>query len=241
MNQPGQALNPETPVDHLPTRDGYDRWAEIYDSEDNPLVAVEEPLVRHLLGDVRDQAVLDLGCGTGRHAVWLAAARGACTGAGLLAGDAGAARAKAVDVDVVFRVHDLTEPLPFPPRSFERVVCGLVVDHIADLGSLFREMHRVCRPTGAVVVSMMHPAMMLQGVQARFRDPVSGREVRPASLAHQLSDYVLAAARAGFAFDHLSEHAVDQALADRMERARKYLGWPLLFLMRLLPAGRTTC
>jgi hypothetical protein len=41
--------------------------------------------------------------------------------------------------------------------------------------------------------------------------------------------------------DHLSEHAVDEALAGRLARARRYLGWPLLFLMRLRPAGETAC
>ena len=83
----------------------------------------------------------------------------------------------------------------------------------------------------------MHPAMMLRGVQARFHDPVSGREIRPASVPNQLSDYVMAAVRAGFVIDHLSEHAVDEALANHLERARRYLGWPLLFLMRLAPRG----
>jgi hypothetical protein len=81
----------------------------------------------------------------------------------------------------------------------------------------------------------MHPAMMLRGVQARFHDPKSGQEVRPASHAHQLSDYVMAAARAGCVFDHLNEHIVSEDLACRLERARKYEGWPMLFMMRLLP------
>ena len=39
-------------ADRLPTRVGYDRWAEIYDGYDNPLVAVETPVVRRLLGSV---------------------------------------------------------------------------------------------------------------------------------------------------------------------------------------------
>ena len=115
------------------------------------------------------------------------------------------------------------------------MVCGLVIDHIADLGLLFREMRRVCRPGGWVVVSVMHPAMMLRGVQARFHDAASGREIRPASCPHQVCDYIMAAARAGFEFDHLSEHAVDESLANRVERARRYLGWPMLLMMRLSP------
>ena len=53
-------------------RSGYDRWAVIYDREANPLIALEEPVVREALGDVAGLSVLDLGCGTGRHSVWLA-------------------------------------------------------------------------------------------------------------------------------------------------------------------------
>ena len=143
------------------------------------------------------------------------------------------AKAKSNGLSIVYQEHDLARPLPFAAESFDRVVCGLVIDHIADLRSLFGEMRRVCRPSGCVVVSVMHPAMMLKGVQARFRDPASGREIRPASVANQISDYCLAAAQAGFQFDHLGEHAPDQALADRMERAKRYVGWPMLFVMRL--------
>jgi hypothetical protein len=79
----------------------------------------------------------------------------------------------------------------------------------------------------------MHPAMMLQGVQARFIEPGSGRRIYPQSQPNQISDYVMAAVHAGFRFEHLSEHAVGSDLAAASPRAAKYLGWPLLLLMRL--------
>src|SRR5271170_4520278 len=217
----------------VPTSTGYDLWAASYDTDGNPLMAMEEPLVDQLLGDVRGLAVLDVGCGTGRHCVRLAAKGAVVDALDFSAGMLEQARLKAGGVKIAFRQHDLAERLPFSDGTFDRVVCGLVVDHIADLLGLFREMRRVCRPEGCVVVSVMHPAMMLRGVQARFREAGSGREIRPASCPHQISDYVLAAQRAGFVFDHLSEHAVDEVLANRVERARRYLGWPMLFLMRL--------
>lgn len=53
-------------------RDGYDRWARVYDHDANPLPALEAPHVRAAFGDVRGRDVLDLGCGTGRHTAWLA-------------------------------------------------------------------------------------------------------------------------------------------------------------------------
>lgn len=227
--------SPPSPSEDVPTRDGYDRWASCYDRDDNPLVAIELPFVQQLLGDVQHLTVADVGCGTGRHALWLARAGAKVHAVDFSHAMLQQARHKAGEADVTFHLHDLHTPLPFAPASFDRVVCGLVVDHIADLPLLFREMHRVCRPAGAVVVSGMHPAMMLRGVQARFKDPVTGSEVRPASQVHQLSDYVMAAARAGFAFDHFSEHVVEEGLAERLERARKYVGWPILFLLRLVP------
>jgi len=53
-------------------RAGYDRWASIYDLDGNPMQALEGPIVRAAIGDAHGLHVLDLGCGTGRHALWLA-------------------------------------------------------------------------------------------------------------------------------------------------------------------------
>ena len=85
------------------------------------------------------------------------------------------------------------------------------------------------------MTSVMHPAMVLKGIQARFIDPSTGTEVRPESSPHQVSDYIMGAVRAGLRVVEVSEHLVDAALASKAERARKHLGWPLLFLMKLSP------
>ena len=230
---------PEFSGVELPTRDGYDRWASCYDTDGNPLIALEEPQVDRLLGGVKGLTVLDVGCGTGRHAIRLAASGARVHAVDFSAGMLEQARNKPGAAGVNFQAHDLSQPLLFPDGMFDRVICGLVVDHIADLPALFGEMLRVCRPTGCVVVTVMHPAMMLRGVQARFHDPENGQVIRPASRVHELSDYILAADRAGCVFDHLSEHRVDEALAQRLERARRYVNWPMLFVMRLLPKPLT--
>ncbi len=223
------------PADHVPTREGYDRWAAIYDDDPNPLVALEGPLVEQLLGDVRGRTVLDVGCGTGRHALRLAAAGAAVHALDFSEAMLQQARAKPGAESVTFLSHDLARPLPFPDRSFDRVLCALVLDHVADLTSMFGEFRRVCRPDGFIVVSTFHPAMMLRGVQARFTDPATGRETRLASCPHQISDYVMAILRAGLGIEHMSEHPADEALAARCERARRYVGWPLVLLLRLTP------
>jgi 2-polyprenyl-3-methyl-5-hydroxy-6-metoxy-1,4-benzoquinol methylase len=219
----------------VPTRVGYDQWASSYDDDANPLPALEGPLVEQLLGEVRGLEVLDVGCGTGRHAVSMAARGARVTAVDFSDGMLERAKQKSGNANVTFQVCDLVHALPFAAATFDLVLCALVLDHIADLENLFSEMRRVCRSSGSVIVSTVHPAMMLRGVQARFRDPGDGLEIRPKSYPHQMSDYVMAATRSGFVFDHFSEHSVGEELASRFERARKYIGWPMLLLMRLSP------
>ena len=219
----------------VPTREGYDRWAAIYDGEDNSLIHLEETQIAALLGDVRGRTIADIGCGTGRHALRWAAGGAIVTGVGFSSGMLDRARNKPGAERVTFIQHDLTRPLPLPDAAFERVTCCLVLEHIPDIAALLREMGRICRPDGFIVATELHPAMGLRGISARFTDPASGVETRPASVPKQISDYVMAAIRAGLTIDDLSEHVIDAEIAARSERARKYLGWPMLLAVRLRP------
>jgi malonyl-CoA O-methyltransferase len=236
-----QTQNPDATRDTgameiVPTQSGYDRWAEFYDGEDNPLVLLEEEHIGALIGDARGRAVADIGCGTGRHALPLAAAGARVTAVDFSEAMLQRARAKPGAHSLTFLAHDLARPLPLPSASFDCVTCCLVLDHIADLRSFFLELGRLCKLEGAIIISVMHPAMSLRGVQARFIEPESGRRVSPASVEHRLSDYLMAAISAGLVLEHVSEHAADAALAARSPRAEKYIGWPMLLLMKLRPS-----
>jgi ubiquinone/menaquinone biosynthesis C-methylase UbiE len=214
-------------------RFGYDRWSQIYDQEANPLIGLEEPVVKGAVGDVAGLSVLDLGCGTGRHSIWMAAAGASVTAIDFSEGMMEKARAKPGADKVRFLVHDLHERLPFADRSFDRVVSGLVLEHLHDMAPFFSEAHRVLKPGGRAVVSGMHPAMFLRDVRARFRDPATGEKVEPGSVEHTLGDVVMAAVRAGFTLTGIDERAADAELAARYPRAGKYLGWPMLVVLRL--------
>lgn len=227
--------------DVVSTREGYDRWAAIYDGEDNALIALETAQVEEHMGDVRGLAIADIGCGTGRHAIAWAAAGAHVTALDFSDGMLNRARMKAADRMAAgetpgrldFHVHNLTQPLPLADRSFDRVTCCLVLEHIPDIAALLREMGRICRPDGIILVTELHPAMALRGISARFTDPQTGRETRPASVPKQISDYVMAVKAAGLTLDHISEHAVDESLAARSPRAAKYIGWPMLMVLRM--------
>ncbi|MHC4401416.1 MAG: class I SAM-dependent methyltransferase [Planctomycetota bacterium] len=217
----------------LPTREGYDVWSKIYDDEDNPLITLEDRMIHDLLGDVRGRTIADVGCGTGRHAIRMAKAGARVTALDFSERMLEKAYGKPGSEDVRFTKHDLARPFPLDTSEFDVVTCCLVVDHIADLDGLFRELGRICNANGFILISVMHPAMMLRGVQARFTDPASGQVTCPDSQPHQICDYVMAAVGAGLLIDHMSEHSVDDCLVDNSRRAARYMGWPLLLLMRL--------
>jgi malonyl-CoA O-methyltransferase len=229
----------------IPAREGYDRWSQIYDSEDNPLIALEQQHIQAALGPVAGLRILDLGCGTGRHTLLLARAGADVTGVDFSAGMLDQARRKPGAERVRFVHHDITARLPFGDGEFDLVLCALALEHVRELGAVFGEMRRLIReperrrpagrPAGRIVISEMHPAMWLRGVSAHFHDPETGRDIRPASAGNQISDYVMAAVESGLAIERLAEFSIDEALVARSPRAAKHLGWPLLLLMTLRP------
>ena len=199
---------------------GYDRWAVVYDHDANPLQALEEPVVRAAVGDPPGLVTLDLGCGTGRHALWLAAAGAAATGIDFSEGMLAEARRKQGADAVEFLSHDVHQPLPFADGTFDLVVSGLVLEHVLELAPFFGEAHRVLKRGGRLVASAMHPAMMLRGSRARFTDPDSGEIISPGSVPHSISDFLTAAIRAGFTLTDSQERAPDTEFAARFPRAR---------------------
>jgi len=128
-------------------RGGYDRWAAVYERDANPLQALEESPFRAAVGDTRGLATLDLGCGTGRHSLWLAAGGARVTALDFSAGMLAEARAKPGADAIDFCAHDLHTPLPFADAQFDLVVSGLVLEHLRELGGFFREARRVLKPT----------------------------------------------------------------------------------------------
>jgi len=182
-------------------------------------------------------SVLDLGCGTGRHALWLAEAGAHVTAIDFSEDMLAVARSKRGADGVDFMVHDLHERLPFGSGAFDIVVSGLVLEHLRDLPAFFSEARRVLNSRGRAVISAMHPAMFLRDSQAQFTDPASGEIVRPGSLPHQLSEMIMAAVLARLDLIGVDEYPADRELVARFPRAKKYLGWPMLVVLQLASAS----
>lgn len=209
----------------LSPRDGYAAWSSCYDTDGNPLVALEGPAMRAWFGPVRGRPVLDLGCGTGRHTLALAE-----LGAEpIVALDQSPemlaiAQRKLTGHPVQFVRHALPSRLPLRDGTFDLVAMGLVAEHVADLAALMREAARVLAPGGRCLLSALHSERSASGQTARFIDPQTGHR-RPILTHHRTSeDHRSAGAAAGLEWVAEQELVVDEELAQRLPRAVRYVG-----------------
>jgi SAM-dependent methyltransferase len=139
----------------------YDGFAEAYlaharDGAYNALY--DRPAVLSVLGPVAGAAVLDLGCGPGLYTQELLA-RGACRVVGVDASATmiGLARDR-VGGAVTFHCQDVQAPFGFAgDGEFDAAVLPLVIHHLDDRIAALREVARVLRPGGRLVVSTHHP------------------------------------------------------------------------------------
>jgi ubiquinone/menaquinone biosynthesis C-methylase UbiE/cytosine/adenosine deaminase-related metal-dependent hydrolase len=136
---------------------GFAAWAPIYDTQVNPLLALEERFLRRLLPSIDDKDVLDVGCGTGRwieHLARLGTPRSLC---GIDGSDEmlGVARAKSPTSASLLNAQ--LPHLPLPASSIDLAIASFVLSYVPDIDRCARELARVLRVGGEVFVTDMHP------------------------------------------------------------------------------------
>lgn len=173
-------------------QDQYASWATNYDTPGNPVVIAEEPVVRAILIQYPLGPALDAACGTGRHAAYLAALGHDVVGIDCTPDMLDVAKVKAPAVR--FEAADLTE-LPLPENVVDLAVCTLALTHFPDLVTPMKELARVVRPGGHVVISDVHPFMVMLGSQAVDMEDDSSGFTR--NFIHLHSEYMSAFHAAG--------------------------------------------
>ena len=184
--------------------------------------------------------VLDAGCGTGEYACWFAAHGSQVTGIDLSDGSLSEARAYARQEglrNVVFETRSVLDTR-LPSDSYDLVYCTGVLHHIENSYSGLRELTRVLRPGGKILISLYNAvgflprearrriARRLGGKDLKRRViwgqrlfPLLSRRLTRASLndpASALYDY--------FAIPHQSLHTIGQVLKWFDRLGLEYLG-----------------
>ena len=185
----------------------YTLWAPAYgDEPQNALMRLEQDAVLDLAPPLAGATVLDLACGAGRYLKRLHAAGATCV-VGLDLTPAMLARARSFPGRLLR--GDMTL-LPLADSSFDFVLCGLAVGHVAALSGFLREVARVLRPGGAVVYSDVHPEAAHAGWTRTFRGP-DGRWHTVLHHVHEPGEHRAACAAAGLAIEDVREPRVDFA------------------------------
>jgi len=148
--------------------EAYSLWASTYDSDPNPLLALEERELSPCLSDLRGKRVVDVGCGTGR---WLRKClqRGAQdpVGVDLSAEMLAHAAHKSSLRGRILRGDCLA--LPLRDGIADLVVCSFLAGYVADLGTLGRELGRISKSNADIYVTDFHPQSRTGGWRRTFR------------------------------------------------------------------------
>jgi SAM-dependent methyltransferase len=144
-------------------RELYDAMAADYvaDVEQSPyLLLYEQPRLRGLLPPLRGRRVLDAGCGAGRNAAWLTEEGAEVTG--LDASSEMLSHARERVPAASFSIADLARRLEFSDDTFDVAIASLVLHYLRDWTPTLRELRRVLRVDGVLVISTHHPLMALE-------------------------------------------------------------------------------
>ena len=213
--------------------------------------AIPREVDLRLLGDVSAKRVLDLGCGAGHNAVALARAGARVIAVDESADQIGHARAAIDAAGVRVELHHapLAELAFLRADTIDAAICVGALVQVADIGRVFRQLHRVLRPELALVFSVPHPMFTL--IDPGADDPLRLRrsafddqpfgpvtelvpeEPRTGTYARSFSTLFTELGRAGFRVDTVLEPqptstggphwspAMEQLPATLIVRARK--------------------
>ena len=187
----------------LAPREAYRLWAASYEAE-NAITHLEQGLVHDLSPPPAGLCLLDAGCGTGRRLVGTRARR--AVGVDLSPEMLAAGReTHAFGPNVQLQVGDVRE-LRLPDGAFDLAWCRLVIGHLDECRRAYRELARVTRKGGQVIVTDFHPAAQAAGHRRTFRRDGAVHEVE--HHVHAVDEQVAAAAAAGLSLIGRSEAAV---------------------------------
>ena len=215
-------------VERPGVREGYDRWSETYDATPNPLVSLDRRYTLDALDPRPGELVLDAGCGTGAHLRTLRAARTRPVGIDFSRGMLRVAQRSAPGVALA--QADLNREFPVRHGAFDALVSALISEHLSDLRRFFGEAFAALQRGGRFIFSAFHPELARAGIEANFEQ--DGTEYRLGAERYTVDDYLGHITDAGFRQIECREYRGDDRLLEEVPWATKYIGRPLLLLVR---------
>lgn len=194
----------------ISVQEGYALWAASYDQEQNGLIFLEERQADRLLAQISFSRVLDVGTGTGRHALKLAG-RGANVIAldqspEMLAVARQTAQREGFSID--FHLLSLDDGLPFEANQFDLLICALTLCHVPDLAHALQEFARVLQNGGHLLITDFHPVHTIYGWKTAFQR--AGVTYHLPTVAYTKDDYLEVVTASGLTILEVAESLVGE-------------------------------
>ena len=191
----------------MDVQQSYNNWADQYDTNVNKTRDLEALALKECLADIRFESCLEIGCGTGKNTAWLLTKAQDITAVDLSVEMLSKAKEKIRSDKVSFIQADINQSWTFTNRRFDLTTFSLVLEHLEDLESVFRNASERIKRGGFVYVGELHPFKQYSGSKAKF-ETAEGEQIVPC-FTHNLSDFTHAAKKNGFSILDVNEYFDD--------------------------------
>jgi len=186
----------------------FSRWAQVYDTQSNPLLLLEGRTAASVLPPLHGGNVLDVGCGTGRWLTHLETLHPASL-LGIDCSKVMLQRAREKVLSTTKLEHGHSSALPGKDASYALVMASFLLSYVKDLPAFALECSRVVQPGGWVLISDMHPVTAAEREWKRsFR--MDGTTVDIAVHSRSLPEIIAIFERNGFEVEVLIEPGFEE-------------------------------
>tara|TARA_Y100000034_G_scaffold88576_1_gene106338 strand:- start:3532 stop:4221 length:690 start_codon:yes stop_codon:yes gene_type:complete len=143
----------------ISVKKAYKIWSKNYDMVCNTAILCEGNKPINSLGKLKGKKILDLGCGTGRNSIKIARKGAKVIGIDFSKDMLKIAKNKAekLNLDIKFDEQNFLKKIKFKSKTFDGIICNLVFGHIKNTLPIIKEMKRVLKNNGIIVITDIHP------------------------------------------------------------------------------------
>lgn len=188
----------------MDVRQAYNIWADQYDTNNNKTRDLEAFALKENLSAIYFNACLEIGCGTGKNTEWLITKANEIIAVDLSEKMLAKAKEKITSDKVIFQEADINHTWAFAAKSFDLVTFSLVLEHIENLDSIFKQAANAIVKGGHVYIGELHPFKQYTGIKARF-DTEEGQQ-SVTCFNHNVSDFTQYAKKHSFEIVTINEY-----------------------------------
>jgi ubiquinone/menaquinone biosynthesis C-methylase UbiE len=152
-----------------------DKWFERYtEYGDINRQYIIDPVIFKLIGSVDGKRVLDAGCGNGYLSRLLSKKGAKVVGIDISRRSIEIARAieNEAPLGIKYHVGSLSNLSFLEDESFDIIISNIVLPGLQDIDNAIKEMYRILKPKGKLVISLLHPCFSTSRIRGWIRKPI---------------------------------------------------------------------